>query len=173
MEQMRIMSQTDDLAMLCHHIGIGKESKTSHANTEEGKQMKELNIEATIENITVVTEFVNAELEKYDCPLKAQMQIDIAIDELFGNIAQYAYDPETGPATVRVEVEKDPLAVLITFIDNGKPYDPLAAKDPDITLPAEKRAGGGLGVFLVKKTMDDISYEYKNGQNILRIKKKM
>ncbi len=135
--------------------------------------MKEMTLEATVNNIPRVTDFVNAELEALDCPMKAQMQIDIAIDELFGNIAQYAYDPLTGPATVRVEVGEDPMAVIITFIDHGKPYDPLATREPDITLNAEDREIGGLGVFLVKKTMDEITYEYKNGQNILRIKKTM
>ena len=135
--------------------------------------MKELTIEATVENIAVVTEFVDGELEALDCPMKAELQINLAIDELFGNIAYYAYNPETGPATVRVEVEEDPLAVLISFIDHGKPYDPLSAEDPDVSLSAEDRPIGGLGVFLVKKTMDDISYEYKDGQNILRIRKNM
>ena len=135
--------------------------------------MKEMTLEATVNNIPRVTDFVNTELEALDCPMKAQMQIDIAIDELFGNIAQYAYDPATGPATVRVEVEEDPMAVIITFIDNGKPYDPLATEEPDVTLNAEDREIGGLGVFLVKKTMDEITYEYKNGQNILKIKKNM
>ena len=101
------------------------------------------------------------------------MQIDIAIDELFGNIAHYAYNPDIGEATVRVEVTKEPLAVIITFIDNGVPYDPLAKADPDTTLSADERAIGGLGIFMVKKTMDDITYEYKNGQNILTIKKSL
>ena len=133
--------------------------------------MKELNITATVENIETVTDFVNEQLEAYDCPMKAQMQIDIAIDELFGNIAHYAYNPETGDATVRVEVVEDPLSVIITFIDNGMPYDPLAQSDPDITLSAEEREIGGLGIYMVKKTMDDITYEYKDGQNILKIKK--
>ncbi len=133
--------------------------------------MKELNLTATIENIPVATDFVNEELEALDCPMKTQMQIDVAIDELFSNIARYAYNPDTGPATVRVEVEEDPLCVIITFIDNGKQYDPLSTETPDITLPAEERDIGGLGVFLVRKTMDDVTYEYKDGQNILRIKK--
>ena len=133
--------------------------------------MKELTIAATVENIGTVTDFVNEHLESYDCPMKAQMQIDIAIDELFGNIAHYAYNPETGDATVRVEVVEDPLSVIITFIDNGMPYDPLAKSDPDITLSAEEREIGGLGIYMVKKTMDDITYEYKDGQNILKIKK--
>ena len=103
--------------------------------------------------------------------MKTQLQVDVAIDELFGNIAHYAYNPEVGAATVRVEVTEDPLSVVITFIDNGVPYDPLAKADPDITLSAEERQIGGLGIYMVKKSMDDISYQYKNGQNILRIKK--
>ena len=135
--------------------------------------MKELNIAATVENIETVTDFVNEQLEALDCPMKAQMQIDIAIDELFGNIAHYAYNPEIGKATVRVEVIEDPLAVTITFIDNGVPYDPLAKADPDTTLSAEEREIGGLGIYLVKKSMDEIAYEYKDGQNIIKIKKNL
>ena len=135
--------------------------------------MKELTIAATVENIETVTNFVNEQLEALDCPIKAQMQIDIAIDELFGNIAHYAYNPEIGKATVRVEVIEDPLAVTITFIDNGVPYDPLAKADPDTTLSAEERDIGGLGIYMVKKSMDEITYEYKDGQNILKIKKNL
>lgn len=133
--------------------------------------MKELTINATVENIVQVTAFVDEQLEELGCPMKAQMQIDIAIDELFGNIAHYAYNPDVGPATVRVEVTENPLAVVITFIDNGVQYDPLAKEDPDITLSAEEREIGGLGIYMVKQSMDEITYEYKNGQNILRIKK--
>lgn len=133
--------------------------------------MKELTIAATVENIETVTDFVNEQLETLDCPMKVQMQIDIAIDELFGNIAHYAYNPDVGDATVRVEVTEEPLAVVITFIDKGVPYDPLAKADPNIALSAEEREIGGLGIFMVKKTMDDITYEYKDGQNILTIKK--
>ena len=133
--------------------------------------MKEMTLEATVNNIPKVTDFVNTELEALDCPLKAQMQIDIAIDELFSNIAYYAYNPDVGPATVRVEVVEDPMAVVITFIDNGVPYDPLAREDPDTTLSAEERDLGGLGIYMVKKSMDEVTYEYKDGQNILKIKK--
>ena len=133
--------------------------------------MKELTITATVENIETVTEFVNEQLEALDCPIKAQMQIDIAIDELFGNIAHYAYNPDVGDATVRVEVMENPLAVVITFIDNGVPSDPLASADPDTTLSAEERTLGGLGIYMVKKTMDRVSYEYRDGQNILTIQK--
>ncbi len=133
--------------------------------------MKELMIDATVENIQKVTEFVDEQLERLECPVRAQMQIDIAIDELFGNIAHYAYHPGVGPAAVRVEVMENPMAVVVTFIDHGEPYDPLAGKEPDITLSAEERQIGGLGIYMVKKSMDDISYEYKDGKNILRIKK--
>lgn len=133
--------------------------------------MEELTINATVENIEKVTAFVDEQLETLNCPMKVQMQIDIAIDELFGNIAHYAYNPEVGPATVRVEIADNPMAVIITFIDNGIPYDPLAKEDPDVTLSAEERGIGGLGIYMVKKSMDDISYEYKDGKNILKIKK--
>lgn len=134
--------------------------------------MKELTIDATIENIATVTAFIDEQLVHRDCPMKTKRQVHIAIDELFGNIAYYAYHPEKGIVTVRAEVTDNPLAVVITFIDNGTPYDPLAKADPDTTLSVEERDIGGLGIYMVKKTMDDISYEYRNGQNILRIKKK-
>lgn len=135
--------------------------------------MKELTVDAKIENIEQVTSFVNEILERYDCPMKAMTQIDIAIDELFGNIANYAYHPNTGSATVRIEVIEKPMAVVITFVDNGIPYDPLAKADPDLTKSAEEREIGGLGIYLVKKSMDEITYEYKDGKNILKIKKKI
>lgn len=135
--------------------------------------MKELTIDATVENIGAVTDFVNEQLETFGCSLKAQTQIDIAVDELFGNIAHYAYRPEVGPATVRVEFTEDPPAAVVTFIDRGVPYDPLKKEDPDIGLSAEEREIGGLGIFMVKKTMDAVSYEYKDGQNILKITKNL
>lgn len=133
--------------------------------------MKELTVDATVENFAAVTAFVDEQLDQLDCPMKTQYQVDVAIDELFGNIAHYAYNPEIGAATVRVEVTENPLAVVITFIDNGVPYDPLAKEDPDITLSAEERGIGGLGIYMVKRSMDDVSYEYRDGKNILRIKK--
>ena len=133
--------------------------------------MKELTINAVIENIPAVTEFVEEQLEVLGCPMRVQMQINIAIDELFSNIAYYAYNPDVGPATVRVEVQQEPPAVVISFIDNGVPYDPLSKEDPDTSLSAEDRKIGGLGIYMVKKSMDAVTYEYKNGQNILTIKK--
>lgn len=135
--------------------------------------MKEMTLAATVENIKVVTDFVNEQLEAMECPMKAQMLIGIAIDELFGNIAHYAYTPDVGEVTVRVEVTENPLSVVITFIDGGVPYDPLATEDPDTTLSAEERDIGGLGIFMVKKSMDEITYRYEGGKNILSIRKRI
>jgi anti-sigma regulatory factor (Ser/Thr protein kinase) len=133
--------------------------------------MKELTIEATPENVDKVIEFVDEMLEEYGCGMKEQMAIDVAVDELFANIAHYAYNPETGYATVKVDVVEDPLSVEITFVDNGKPYDPLAKADPDTTQSIEDREIGGMGILIVKKSMDAVDYEYKDGKNILTIKK--
>lgn len=135
--------------------------------------MKELTVDAALENIPVITEFVDEQLEQFGCPMKAQAQIDIAIDELFSNIVHYAYHPGTGPATVCVEVVEEPLSVIITFIDQGVPYDPLAKADPDVTLSAEERDIGGLGIYIVKKNMNEITYEYRDGKNILKIRKEI
>lgn len=135
--------------------------------------MKEITLNATVDNVEKVTEFVNEQLERIGCPAKAIAQIDIAIDELFSNIAYYAYSPEVGPATVRVDVEEDPVSVTITFMDRGVPFNPLKKADPDTSLSAEERKIGGLGIFMVKKTMDAVDYEYLDGKNILRIKKSM
>ncbi|MBQ2580955.1 MAG: ATP-binding protein [Ruminococcus sp.] len=133
--------------------------------------MKELDIVAKTENLDAVTDFVNEQLEAAGCPMKILMQIDLAVEEIFVNIANYAYSPEEGPATVRVQTDSEKSTVDITFIDHGVPYDPLAKQDPDVTLSAEQRAIGGLGIFMVKKSMDDVTYEYRDGHNILTIKK--
>lgn len=133
--------------------------------------MKELTIEATPENVDKAVEFVDEMLQEYGCGMKEQMAIEVAVDELFANIAHYAYNPETGYATVKVDVIKEPLSVEITFIDGGKPYDPLAKADPDTTQSIEDRPIGGMGIFIVKKSMDAVNYEYKDGKNILTIKK--
>ena len=110
-------------------------------------------------------------MEEAGCPMLTQTAIDIAVEELFVNIAGYAYRPEIGIAVIQVSVFEDPLSVEITFIDNGKQYDPLAKDDPDTTLSVKERKKGGLGIFMVKKSMDNVKYEYKDGKNILTIKK--
>ena len=135
--------------------------------------MREMDIAATLENLDAVMAFVDKQLEEAGCSMKTQMQIDLAVEEVYVNIAHYAYNPEVGGVTIRVQIEEDPLAVILTFIDKGKPYDPLAKEDPDVTLAVEDRQIGGLGIFMVKKSMDNISYEYNEGRNILTLKKKL
>ena len=135
--------------------------------------MDQLTVEAKTENLEEVLGFVDRHLEAMDCSPKVSVQIDVAVEELFVNIAHYAYSPGTGDATIDVEILKDPAAIAITFTDRGKPFDPLAKEDPDITLSAEERQIGGLGIYMVKKSMDEVVYEYKDGQNILRIKKNL
>lgn len=139
--------------------------------------MNEITVKALNENVDKVVDFINAELEAKDCPIKAQTQIDVAIDELFSNIANYAYGGEEGDAIIQISFEQENDGqgdiCVIKFIDSGKPYNPLEKDDPDTSLSAEERGIGGLGIFIVKKTMDDMQYEYKDSQNILTIKKKI
>ena len=118
--------------------------------------MKELTVQANLDNIAPVTEFINAELEAANCCEDVRIQIDVAIDEIFGNIAKYAYDPEEGPVTLQTDVTGNPPVISITFIDRGMPYNPLDRKAPDTTLKAKDRRIGGLGIFIIKKTISRI-----------------
>ena len=131
--------------------------------------MKEITIDATIDNVQTITDFVDERLEEMNCPVKAQMQIDIVIDELCSNVARYAYSDRIGKVTVSVDTVDKPMKVWLTFTDEGVPYNPLAKEDPDITLSAEERKLGGLGIYMVKKMMDDFQYEYKDGKNIVTV----
>jgi uncharacterized protein (TIGR02172 family) len=133
----------------------------------------ELELDAEVENLGEVQAFVDARLEAVDCPVKTQMQIDLAVEEIFVNIASYAYDPGKGKATVRVKTVEDPPSVTITFLDRGMPYDPLKREDPNTSLPAEERDMGGLGIYMTKKIMDQMIYAYEDGQNILTLKKNL
>ena len=133
--------------------------------------MEKITVEALIENLQTVIDFATEKLEARDCPMKIIMQTELVIEEIFVNIANYAYHPETGAATFCMEFEKNPNALLMTFIDGGKPYNPLENIDPDTTLGIDERDIGGLGIFLVKKNVDELTYEYANGKNILRMKK--
>jgi len=154
--------QFDDITMLCLKF-----------NGEKSTSMKEITVAATVENIETVTAFINEQLEAAECPMKAQMQIDIAIDEILSNIVHYAYGEKVGDVTVRIEFSDNPKSAVLTFTDSGVPYSPLEQSDPDISLSAEERKIGGLGIFMVKKIMDDMTYEYKDGKNILKIRKNL
>ena len=133
--------------------------------------MKKLTLGAERENIPEVIDFVDRELDELDCPEKTKTLINIAIDELYGNIASYAYDEESGEVTVSVDHDSSAGAVCISFQDEGKPFNPLERGEPDVTLSARERKVGGLGIFLVRKSMDDVQYEYRDGKNILTIRK--
>ena len=137
------------------------------------EEKKELTLDAVMENLDEVLGFVDSELEACDCSPRIQLPIDVAVEELFTNIASYSYTPDIGTATVRIEVIHDPLSVVITFVDHGVPYDPLKKEDPSLDTEIEDRRIGGFGIFMVKNSMDEINYEYRDGQNILTIKKKL
>ena len=149
--------QFDDITMLCIRY-YGREGKT-------------MTIPAKVENLDSVLAFVDNALEEAGCPMKAQMQLDLAVEEIFVNIASYAYGSGTGNAVIGVSIDDG--ICTITLSDNGIPYNPLEKVDPDVTLAAEDRQIGGLGIFMVKKSVDDMIYEYKNGQNILKLVKKL
>ena len=133
--------------------------------------MEKITVDAVLENLQTVIDFATEKLEERDCSMKIIMQTELVIEEIFVNIASYAYHPETGPATFCMEFEEKPHALLMTFIDGGKPYNPLEQAAPDTTLDINEREVGGLGIFLVRKNVDEISYEYADEKNILHMKK--
>lgn len=133
-------------------------------------EMKEITVDAVCENLELVTDFINDQLSQAGCPFRTQMQVDIVIDEIFSNIAKFAYAPLKGKATVRIETADR--EAVITFSDSGRHYNPLEQNEPDITSPLEEREIGGLGLMIVKKMMDDVRYTYLGGQNILQMRKR-
>ena len=157
--------QFDDITMLCF-----KYNDPGDENQGEGA-MKELNIDALVENLDQVIGFVDEVLEETECSPRTKMQIDVAVEEVFVNIAHYAYTNGIGKVLVSAGILKDQSSVRIIFTDSGIPYDPTKKEDPDVTLSAEEREIGGLGIYMTRKLMDDIAYERKNGRNILTLRK--
>lgn len=133
--------------------------------------MRELVLPARVENLESVLEFANVFLEEVHCPKTVQYELDVAVEELFVNVAHYAYQPGEGQITIQAEFSDD--MVTIALIDSGKPYNPWTKEDPDITLSAEERRIGGLGIYMVKKSMDEVGYDYKDGKNVVTIKKRL
>ena len=133
----------------------------------------EKRLPARIEELNNVLAFAEEALESAGCPLKEQMSISVCLEEMFVNIAQYAFPEGTeGIANLTLEVDEDAGEVRLSLSDNGLPFDPLKKADPDITLSAEERSIGGLGILMVKKMMDDVSYEYIDGFNVLTFTKR-
>lgn len=133
--------------------------------------MSEITVKADDSMLEAVQDFIHQQIEDLCTDMKLLMQIDLAVEEIFVNIAHYAYAPQTGEATITCNLNKDTREMQIIFSDSGKPFNPLDRDEPDVTLPAEERGIGGLGIFLTKKYMDEVSYEYSGGKNNLTLKK--
>ena len=134
--------------------------------------MREMTVNATPEQIGKMVDFVDEQLTTLGCSDEVRTDVDVAIDELLGNIVQYAYGPQAGTVTVCVDVEMDPPSAVITLMDSGVPFNPLTEERPNTTsLPAKERPLGGLGLFLVKELMDELTYCYRDGQNVLTVRK--
>lgn len=117
--------------------------------------------------------FAEEELEKADCPMKTVTALTVALEEMFVNVAHYAYGEKSGDVRLAVDFDENSRTVTFRMTDSGVPFDPLAKPDPDITLSAEERQIGGLGIFMMKKTMDEASYSYQDGCNVLTMKKRI
>ena len=139
-----------------------------------GRLLKyEITVPAELEKLKDVNDFIVGKLNGLDCTPRAQTQLEIAIEEIFVNISRYAYHPVIGKATVRMDIDEEDGLVSLQFEDEGIPYNPLVRKDPDLTSGVKEREVGGLGIYMTKKSMDDVAYSYKDGKNILVITKKM
>ena len=128
---------------------------------------------AKIDALSDVLGFVDRTLEDYGCPMKIQTAVCVAIEEVFVNIANYAYGDGEGNMTLGIEFNEENRSITLRMTDKGVPFDPLQNPDPDITLSADEREIGGLGIFITKKTMNEITYAYENGENILTMVKKI
>ena len=155
--------QFDDITMLSFDF----------KNNKETEGVKSKVFPANTESLTDVIAFVEEILESYECSAKIQNSICIAIEEIFVNISRYAYEGVSGNVTLSISYDAESRNITFRISDNGVPFDPLKKADPDITLSAEERAIGGLGIYIAKKTMDLITYDYKNGENILTMTKKI
>ena len=135
--------------------------------------MQEMVVEARLENLDKVNDFVQNSISSFDCSKKSIMQLGVIVEEIFVNIASYAYPEQVGDVQVQIEVSQSPTAITLTFIDGGIKYNPLEVADPDLELSVEERGIGGLGIYLVKKMVEKISYNYTDEKNILSITKNL
>ncbi|HBZ03156.1 MAG TPA: ATP-binding protein [Lachnospiraceae bacterium] len=132
-----------------------------------------ITIDAVDEAMDIVQDFIRDRLMIYGCDKKTILQIRLAVEEIFVNIISYAYRPDIGKAEIKCDVNEKPMEITIQFMDSGKPFDPLAKEEADTSGVMFLEKPGGFGIHLVKNTMDDVEYEYKDGKNILKIKKNL
>ncbi len=128
-----------------------------------------LELDATVDNLDILLDWMDEHLIRCSFDGSSKVQLDIAVEEIYINIANYAYEEDDGKVCVILDIKGDPLRASLTFEDFGRPYDPLEHEDPDINLPVKERKVGGLGIYMTKKTMDEMTYEYRDGKNVLRI----
>jgi anti-sigma regulatory factor (Ser/Thr protein kinase) len=133
--------------------------------------MNKIVLPAEIDKLDDVIAFIDTSLEGHEYSDKTLMEIEIAVEEIFVNIASYAYPPGTGVVSVETDISGKPEKLIARFVDNGIKYDPLEKEDPDVGLSVEDTSIGGLGIFITKESMDDVVYEYKENKNILIITK--
>jgi sigma-B regulation protein RsbU (phosphoserine phosphatase) len=155
--------QFDDITMLMF----------DYKPKQGGVHMVNKTFPAKVEALSDVLGFVDQTLEGYECPMKIQTAICVAIEEVFVNVAHYAYGEGEGDMTLGIGFDTESREITFRMTDQGIPFDPLQRPDPDITLSAADREIGGLGIFITKKTMDAVSYAYENGKNILTMIKKI
>ena len=135
--------------------------------------MEKKSFPARVEALSDVLGFVDETLESCECPMKIQTALCVAIEEVFVNVARYAYQDREGSVTLGIGFDRETRELTFQMADGGTPFDPLQRPDPDITLSAEEREIGGLGIFITKKTMDSVIYAYENGENVLTMIKKI
>ncbi len=137
--------------------------------------MREVTFPATDEALQDANEFMESALEEAGCTMKNQMKIMVALEELFVNVVHYAYEDAGDDVDryVKLALDFDDDDMILKIIDSGKPFNPLKKKDPDINLSAEERKIGGLGIYMVKQTMDEVDYDHDDGCNIVTIKHKI
>ncbi|WP_330366885.1 anti-sigma factor antagonist [Butyrivibrio sp. WCD3002] len=172
--KMVVKNVSEEVSEIFEVTGFQISLLSNDYNGRYGKgHMKKLEIEADVNQLNDVMAFIEETLDEAGAAPKTAMQVNLAVEEIFVNIAHYAYAPGKGNAAILVNVDKEAGELSVQFRDTGVPYNPLEKEDPDLTIPVAERQIGGLGIFMTKKVMDDVIYEHKDGQNILTLKKKL
>jgi sigma-B regulation protein RsbU (phosphoserine phosphatase) len=161
--------QSDDITMLALSFTRGGGQKEPGENSP----VRRLCLKADVAELDELQSFIGKRLRAFACPEKTYKQVEVCVEEIFVNIANYAYSPGSGEVDVEVSSSflGEEVRVSIVFSDRGRPYNPLEHDDPDINLPFEEKPVGGLGILIVKRMMDSIQYRYEDGRNRLEISK--